>query len=419
MVPQVAKADAEGMTQPGRNRDPYVDLLRAFSLLVVVAWHWVFTVLVWRPDGPHASNPIGTTSGLWLATWVLQVMPVFFVIGGFVHSGAWGNKRGYIRFLRARLSRLLGPAAVAVAVVTALGFAADQLSGGIEWMPGAVVLILSPLWFLMVYAALVVLTPVAAWAHRRYGELVLIVLAGSSVLLDIARLRHGWGPAAIISWFVVWGFCHQVGFSYERILAAPRRFAWALVLSGGFALVGLTNMGAYPRSMVGVPGEPISNVGPPTACIVALCVLQVGLVVLVRERALAVAAKPLPARIVGWVSANSMPLYLWHGLGMAIAYSAVVLSGVTVPETTSAAWWVQRPLWALLPAAATLPLVKLSRRVERVEAPVVLDRRVAEPLVDEGVLIVGADSGDDGGEGDREDRHDHDQEGLHRLTSAV
>lgn len=346
-----------------RERDPYVDLLRAFSLLVVVAWHWVFTVIVWRPDGPHASNPIGTTTGLWLATWVLQVMPVFFVIGGFVHSGAWAGRRGgYIAFLKGRLTRLLGPAAVAVAVVSTLGFAADHVSGGIAWMPSAIVLILSPLWFLAVYAVLVVLTPLAHWAHERFGELVLVALAGSAVLLDISRLRHGWAPAAVLSWFVVWGFCHQVGFSYERILAAPRRFAHALVLGGAFALVGLTNMGAYPRSMVGVPGEPISNVGPPTACIVALCVLQVGLVVLVRDRALAIASRPLPARVVGWVSANSMPLYLWHGLGMAIAYGAVTVVGVGVPQETSGTWWAQRPLWALLPALATLPLVKLSRR---------------------------------------------------------
>ena len=406
------------MTQQRSARDPYVDLLRAFSLLVVVAWHWVFTVIIWRPDGPHASNPIGTTSGLWLATWVLQVMPVFFVIGGFVHSGAWGNRRGYLRFLRARLGRLLSPAAGAVVVVTTLGFAADQISGGISWMPRAVILILSPLWFLAVYAALVVLTPVAAWTHRRFGELTLIVLAGSSVLLDIARLRHGWAPAAILSWFAVWGFCHQVGFSYDRILAAPRRFAWALVLSGGFALVGLTNMGAYPRSMVGVPGEPISNVGPPTACIVALCVLQVGLVVLVRDRALALAARPLPAVIVRWVGTNSMPLYLWHGLGMALAYSGVVLSGITVPQSTSATWWAQRPLWALLPVATTLPLVKLSRRVERVKAPLVPDRPVAHAFVDEGV-VLGANASDDCNEGDRQDRHGHQQDRLHRLTSAV
>jgi hypothetical protein len=57
-------------------RDPFVDLVRAGSLVVVVLYHWCFTVFDWRADGPHASNPIGYTRGLWLLTWALQVMPL-------------------------------------------------------------------------------------------------------------------------------------------------------------------------------------------------------------------------------------------------------------------------------------------------------------------------------------------------------
>jgi fucose 4-O-acetylase-like acetyltransferase len=358
IVPKTSDPRAEA--RPAR--DPYVDVLRAASLLVVVAWHWAFTVIIWRPDGPHASNPIGTTTGLWLATWVLQVMPVFFVIGGFVHSTSWRGG-SYAGFLKARLGRLLAPAAVAVVTVSTLGALASQIAGGLPWMPRAVILILSPLWFLAVYSGLVMAAPIAAWAHRRSGELALVVLAGSAVLLDIARLRMDWAPAAVLSWIVVWTFCHQVGFFWTRLLAAPRRFAWCLVLGGAFALVGLTNMGAYPRSMVGVPGETISNVGPPTACMVALCVLQTGLVVLLRERALRFIASGSPKRVVGWVTANSMPLYLWHGLGMAVAYVVVRSAGLDVPDTTSAAWWAQRPLWLIAPAVATLPLLRLSRRL--------------------------------------------------------
>ena len=50
----------------------------------------------------------------------------------------------------------------------------------------------------------------------------------------------------------------------------------------GFAgLVGLTNMGLYPRSMVGTTSaaDRFSNMGPPTLPIVALLVFQVGLVI--------------------------------------------------------------------------------------------------------------------------------------------
>jgi hypothetical protein len=42
-------------------RDPYVDLLRAFSLIVVVIWHWAFTVLIWTEDGPTATSPLQFT----------------------------------------------------------------------------------------------------------------------------------------------------------------------------------------------------------------------------------------------------------------------------------------------------------------------------------------------------------------------
>jgi hypothetical protein len=66
-------------------REPYVDWLRAVSLLVVVLWHWAFTILRWSPEGPHATNPLGFFSGLWIFTWLLQVLPVFFYVGGYVH----------------------------------------------------------------------------------------------------------------------------------------------------------------------------------------------------------------------------------------------------------------------------------------------------------------------------------------------
>ena len=53
-----ARTPATTVTEP-EQRDHYIDFLRAFSLLVVVAWHWVFTIVVWKDDGPHATNPIG------------------------------------------------------------------------------------------------------------------------------------------------------------------------------------------------------------------------------------------------------------------------------------------------------------------------------------------------------------------------
>ncbi len=70
-----------------------MDWLRAVSLLVVVVWHWAFTILRWSPDGPHATNPLGFFSGLWILTWLLQVLPVFFYVGGYAHLASWERAR--------------------------------------------------------------------------------------------------------------------------------------------------------------------------------------------------------------------------------------------------------------------------------------------------------------------------------------
>jgi uncharacterized membrane protein YcfT len=81
--------------EPGRDgaqtplaRDGYVDFLRGFSIVVVVLWHWAFTILQWTPAGPVATSPLGSFSGLWVLTWLFQVLPLFFYVGGYVHLKA-------------------------------------------------------------------------------------------------------------------------------------------------------------------------------------------------------------------------------------------------------------------------------------------------------------------------------------------
>jgi hypothetical protein len=351
-------------------RDHYVDLLRAGSLLVVVIWHWVFSVIVWRPDGPHASNPIATTSGLWALTWVLQVMPVFFWVGGFVHLTTWESVErsggGYLAFLRRRLGRLLGPTVVCLAAVVALRLAAGALFPEVGWVTRGLVLMVSPLWFLGVYVVMVALAPLTIRAHRAGGEIVLVVLAGVACLVDVARFRYDVEGVELVNLVVVWSLAHQFGYFYDRLVAAPRRIGWCLALGGLFGLLGLTNMGLYPRSMVGVPGEAISNMAPPTLCIVALTVLQVGLALLVRPAALRLLeAGGRFRRLVAWAGANAMTVFLWHLAGYALAYGLLRLAGWEAPQSTTLGWWAQRPLWALAPALATVPLVATFRRFER------------------------------------------------------
>lgn len=72
-------------------RDRYVDLLRAFSIVAVVVGHWSIALIHWEDGRIFVQNAVGHQSGLWIATWVLQVMPLFFFVGGFPTLGA-GNR---------------------------------------------------------------------------------------------------------------------------------------------------------------------------------------------------------------------------------------------------------------------------------------------------------------------------------------
>ena len=65
------------------SRDRYVDFLRAVSILAVVFGHWV-SALIERDEGlVRVTGAVGRASGLWLGTWIFQVIPVFFFVGGF------------------------------------------------------------------------------------------------------------------------------------------------------------------------------------------------------------------------------------------------------------------------------------------------------------------------------------------------
>jgi hypothetical protein len=183
-------------------------------------------------------------------------------------------------------------------------------------------------------------------------------------MLDVLRFSHQQGWAAWVNFLVIWGLAHQLGFFYDRFIAAPLRTGWMMAWSGFFALVALTNMGFYPRSQVGVPGERFSNMGPPTITIVALTFLQIGLVIVIRPWVMErLDTDPRWKRLFGWVNTNSLPLYLFHTTGMAIAIVAIFgVFSYLPPGAPTIQWWLTRPLWLIAPALATLPILWLYRR---------------------------------------------------------
>ncbi|HEX2300542.1 MAG TPA: acyltransferase family protein, partial [Pseudonocardiaceae bacterium] len=342
--------DAADATPPGRDR--VVDAARAAAILVVITWHWAGSVTHRDPGGTLVMpNPIAAVPGGWLATWVLQVMPVFFVVGGFANFTAWSSvlRRGggAAEFLRRRMARLLLPVAVwAAAWLTAELVVAATLSGHRwvwEWFPG----VLTPLWFVVAYTAVTAATPLTAWWHRRVGGAAMLGMGAGIVVLDVLARGVGVGWAGWMSAGLVWLFAHQLGYLWHTAGAAMGTGRRAgLAVAGLAGLVLLTVLG-YPRSMVALPGDTESNMFPPNATIAALATLQLGLILLAAPRLNGLLHRRGVWRAVVAVNAVIMTLFVWHMTAYAGFLWLFESLGGRLTEEPTIGWWRQRPLWLL------------------------------------------------------------------------
>src|SRR4051812_31795641 len=62
-------------------RDPFIDLLRVFGMALVVLQHWTIPVLAFDGTRLTTGNALATP-GVWVVTWISQVMPLVFFAGG-------------------------------------------------------------------------------------------------------------------------------------------------------------------------------------------------------------------------------------------------------------------------------------------------------------------------------------------------
>jgi fucose 4-O-acetylase-like acetyltransferase len=367
------------------DRDRYVDLLRAFSITVVVLGHWLIAVVSKTEDRIAVSSAIGITKGLWLFTWFFQVMPLFFFVGGFSNSKTYlslqGRGRSYGDFMRARAARLLKPVGIFLVAWIVVQFALHLLELGEGRIRPSTVQF-GPLWFLVVYLAVVALTPVTLALHRRFGAWALGAMIVTVGALDAIRF-HRWaqpidlqqapGDLPAIVWLnvaVVWIVVHQLGYLYAdgTMVRRGRRLHLAMLCAGFTGLVVLTNVAGYPRSMVGTDIERVSNMNPPSLAIVCLALWLIGAAMLLRHRANAWLERPRPWMAV--IAANSviMTVFLWHLTAYLIAILLLHPLGLGGRGQTDLSWWVQRPIWVAVPALILAGFVAVFGRYERPNA---------------------------------------------------
>ncbi|WP_169823252.1 acyltransferase family protein [Aldersonia kunmingensis] len=352
-------------------RDRVVDFLRAASIGVVVLWHWSLSITHWNGNELVMPNPIDYLPGTWAATWVLQVMPVFFFVGGYANLAGWEaitrDGGGAARFLGARMRRLLLPLLpfLAVWLVFDLAVQATGRRSVLDW--GIVVFV--PLWFIGVYAAVVAAVPITARLHRAWGWRVPLILAAAVLAADVLRLGPGWGGAApgLVGSACVWLFCHQLGYFWrDGTLAAGGWPRAAAVAAAGFAaLIILTTLGPYPHSMVAMRGDDTSNMFPTTAAIVALATFQLGLVMLVRSGLNAWLQQRGPWRAVVGANGVTMPVFIWHMTALVAFLWLYERAGFTLSSEPTTEWWLSRGVWIVGPGLLLAGLLAALSRLRR------------------------------------------------------
>lgn len=383
------------------SRERYVDFLRAVSILVVVVGHWTIALIFWDDGVIRSTSAIGKAPGLWLATWVFQVMPVFFFVGGYANFVAYqsARRRGDAAgtFIRGRLRRLLVPSAVLLGVwavvqvglhLTDTGAATGPRIGDLALLrgvrPPGQTIPFGPLWFLGVYLVVVCISPLTVSLHRRFRWWVPAVMVTGTVVVDAVGFLGGQSGIRYLNSVFVLLLPHQLGHFYGdgSVDRWSRKALAAMAAVGLGGLVLLTNpwvfealdderrfdwfpgIGHYPRSMLGTDVEKVANTYPPTICFMLVGFWLIGAALLFRPAASRWLQKPGPwrATIVGnaWI----MTLFLWH----MTAYLAAILLlwplGFGQEHEPTARWWLERPLWIAVPGLILAALIAVFGRFE-------------------------------------------------------
>ncbi len=361
--------------QTPEDRNKYVDFLRAVSILFVITGHWLIATVYFDNGSLTPGDLLDTQPWTRWLTWLFQVMPIFFIVGGYANAVSLDSARrknvDYAGWLAARLNRLVTPVLVLILAWAALALIMKFLGVRAEVIQFASQASLIPIWFLAIYIMVVILAPATHAAWRRWGYWSFAVFAAFAAMVDLAYFTTNMQWLGWTNYFWVWLSVHQLGYAWrgERLGSAAHLLAFSVV--GAAALMLMIFEGPYPLAMAGSPGEGVSNTLPPKATLIALGVLQFGLLLSIEKpmRRLLRSLGLWTATVL--INSMIMTIYLWHITVMIIVIGLAFLAGGfgLGYEPGSGEWWQTRPVWILVLYAFLLPIALLIAPLERRSIP--------------------------------------------------
>jgi surface polysaccharide O-acyltransferase-like enzyme len=326
------------------------------AVVVVVIGHWLVSAVTYR-DGRFGNEyPLEVLPWTQWLTLVFQVVPVFFLVGGYASAASWTRWRAEggrgPDWVRQRLAAILGPTTAyvvlvlaTVAVLSLIGVGGSPLSFG-GWA------VAMHLWFIPVYLVILALTPLAVAAHRRRGLLVPAALALAVAAVDVtARTAHV-PDIGLVNYVLCWGLVYQLGICWHSGTLRGRR-AVVLAVAAAGAVAILLGTRWYPISMVGAPGAAAQNNFPPNTALLAFATGQTA--------ALIAVAPALTRRLrqTRWLpalaaaNAKVMAVYLWQMVPVVVVALVGYPTGLLPqPESGTASWWWFRLGWLAILAVA-------------------------------------------------------------------
>jgi len=368
-------AAAAARTPETRNR--YVDFLRAVSILAVISGHWLIAAPWVVGDEVSLSNMLAHQSWTHGLTWLFQVMPVFFLVGGYSNGVSWNaavrDGRSYADWLNGRLQRLLGPVMPLLVAWVLLG-----VLGTVSGVDPALIktgsqMALIPIWFLAVYTMAVALVPVTYAAWKQFGMTSFWVLALAAALDDTLFFAADLRVVGWLNYGFIWLCVHQLGYAWRDGWFSNPRKALIWAAGGLLVLIGLVTVGPHPVSLVSVPNADVSNSLPPKLPMLLIGIVQSGLLLSLEAPLRRWLARAIPWTMTVLVNGMIMTIFLWHLTASTLVIGLALLVGNVGLTATpgSGGWWALRPIWLGLYLAALGVLAVVFSPFERGRAGIV------------------------------------------------
>lgn len=327
--PPVTEPERAPVPPVDQGRDSFLDVVRAISIVRVMFWHAL---------------------GFWWISWTFAAMPAVFYVAGAVLAKSM-RRASCWTVVKGRLRRLIPPylAFVAIALTAVVIAQPDvvttQTANVVSWFvpyraPAPVGWeegwLSTPLWFLRALVVVLLLTPLVRPIGQRLNGRVLFVAWLTSLFALDWWVDH---QTTEISTGVVRGVADILCFGgFFAIGASAHHLRYKLSRSLRWALATATMAVGAAWALATHPIDWVVNNSYVLTGFVGLSWLL--LMLALEDQLRHLGDIHAIRRFVGWITDNSMSIYLWHTLALVFAYylvgvpdspgQYVILAGVAV-----------------------------------------------------------------------------------------